>query len=133
MFLGQHQHALDPKGRLVLPSSFRDELDGRFYLAIGGNGQIDVWPKESFEEQVAEKLAKSKDNPRGQYDLRMFAASASEGRMDAQFRLPITQELRNKVGLEPGAQMTVIGALDHIEIWSSDRFAEYESNPPVGA
>ena len=114
MFVGQHQHALDQKGRLIVPSAFRDDLEGRFYLALGETGQIDLWPREFFEQRAAEKLARSKEGPQGLYELRMFSASASEGKMDAQFRLPITQELRAKAGLDLGAVVTSIGALDHV-------------------
>jgi len=134
MFVGQHQHALDQKGRLVVPSAFREDLEGRFYLAIGETGQIDLWPREAFEQRAAEKLARSKDNPQGLYELRMFSASASEGRMDTQFRLPITQELRGRAKLELGAQVITIGAIDHVEIWPAERYSAYEADPSlVGA
>lgn len=126
MFLNSFTHALDPKGRMVVPAPFRAELGGVFYLAIGDSGEVDIWPREAFDERVAEKMALAKGDPRREFEMRTFASSASEVVMDAQFRLAIPPSLRAKGGLEPGATVVVNGTLDHAEIWAADRLAVYE-------
>jgi len=127
MFLDSYKHALDPKGRVVVPSNYRSELQGVFYLAMGDHGQIEVWPKADFEDRVKEKKALAKGNQQLEYELRTFAASACEVEMDGQFRVAISARLRARAGLEPGTQLILNGMIERFEIWTEPAFALYEA------
>lgn len=130
MFLDSYKHALDPKGRVVVPSNYRGELQGVFYLAMGDQGQIEVWPKADFEERVKEKKALAKGNEQLEYELRTFAASACEVEMDSQSRIAISARLRGRAGLEPGTQLILSGMFERFEIWTEPAYATYASRFP---
>ena len=49
MFLGQYQHSLDEKGRVILPAKFRGQLEGGAYMARGLDGCVCVYPTDEWE------------------------------------------------------------------------------------
>ncbi len=119
MFVGTFEHSLDDKGRIVLPSNFRDRLAPRGFLS-----QFDVclglWSEEGFEA-VAQRLREEIQRGNAtQEAMRAFAANAHEVRPDSQGRITIPQRLRDFAGLERDA--VIIGAVSRIEIWNPTRW-----------
>src|SRR5437763_8809128 len=75
MFLGEHQHSLDTKGRVILPARHRDQLEGGAVVTFQVDGCLAVYAPAAFEGMAAEVNA-SKRNQRGRDVARAFFANA---------------------------------------------------------
>jgi MraZ protein len=120
VFFGEHEHSLDEKGRITVPSSFRPHLeDGTF--VIRGPQCLVVFPMATFENTIAPKLRRnpvSSDTPR-------IVNSGAALELDRSGRLLLPPALRRWAGIEPGEQAVIVGNDRHVEIWSRpawDRF-----------
>jgi MraZ protein len=124
VFVGTFEHSLDEKGRIVLPSTFRNHLVDRGFISQYENC-LGLWTPEEFRN-VADRLTeKVREGATSQYALRAFAANAHEVKPDSQGRISIPQRLRDYAGLDRDA--VVIGALDRIEIWDAARWRQLEA------
>ena len=126
MLLGRAQHSLDDKGRIVLPSQYRDNLHGPLYFALGENSEIAIWPEEGFNEKLAQKKQlELTGGAAGAREYRRFTSYASAAKVDAQFRITIPEVLREKAVLGSGGPLAIIGAGDRLEVWDAARYDEY--------
>ena len=111
---GTYQHTLDSKGRLFVPAKLREELGDVFYVTIA----VDCLNMYSLERwtEMEERVA---NMPRQQRQLmRPIFANAAKCELDAQGRILLPQNLREKAGLQKN--VTVVGANNHAELWSSE-------------
>jgi MraZ protein len=114
-FLGEHQHALDAKGRFILPARFREHLGDQAYVTSEANGCLALWRPEEFEVKATEIRERAR---RGERDVeRAFFAGAMEASPDRQGRVAIPTGLREFASLE--RDVVVVGLYDHIEIWDA--------------
>lgn len=121
MFVGTFEHALDDKGRVVLPSAFRAHLAEKGFLSQF-DACLGLWTEEGFAD-VAQRLTdKIRAGDAPQEAMRAFAANAHEVRPDSQGRITIPQRLRDFAALE--RDVVVIGAIDRIEIWNAGRWQQ---------
>ena len=126
MFIGSYFHSIDEKGRLVIPSKLRDELGSKAYILKGFDGTLSIYKESSFLELV-EKLQKLPFNKKkARAYLRVQLASACELDIDRQGRALLPTQLLAKYNI--GKEVTVVGALDHIEVWNKAEFEEYEKS-----
>jgi transcriptional regulator MraZ len=124
MFLGEYQHSLDAKGRVILPARYREELAGGAYVTKGRGGCLFVYAEEEFE-QVAERARElSRRGDRELETARTFFAGAAPAVPDKQGRVAIPQHLREFAGLEK--DVVVAGVFSRVEIWDSQRWRERE-------
>ena len=118
-FVGNFEHTIDDKGRLILPSSFRPKLaDGAFITPL--DHCLAILPTEEFD-RMAERL--EAQVAAGGVDgnaLRHFASQADEVTPDAQGRVRLLPHLRELGGLD--RSVIVTGALRRIEIWDAERW-----------
>lgn len=121
MFLGEYQHSLDAKGRIILPSKFRGLLAGGCVLTKGQDSCLAVYPKEAWEERSARLREASRSNLGVRDFLRVWYASAVEEEPDKQGRVTVPEHLRRYANLE--RDVAVIGVGEHAEIWASDAWA----------
>ena len=122
MFSGMSNHSIDAKGRIVLPTKFREELGESFYLARGfGNECVQVLSKEQFNA-ISEKIQALPANKAMALQY-VFTASAVEVTPNAQGRVIIPQTLRDFAGLE--GEALVIGMNTRLEIWSKKKFDSF--------
>src|SRR4051794_33278018 len=120
MFLGEYQHSLDAKGRVILPARFREQLEGGAVMARGLDGFLAVYPPEEFN-RVAQKLQAARERgPKERQPARSFFSGASEATPDKQGRGAMPPQLREYAGLD--REVVVAGGFDHIEIWDAQRF-----------
>jgi MraZ protein len=125
MFLGEYQHSLDAKGRVILPARFREQLEGGAVMARSLDGCLAVYTLEEFD-RVAQKLTTARERgARERQAARSFFAGTDRVAPDAQGRVPIQPHLREYAGLD--RDVTVVGGYDHIEIWDRERFRQRDA------
>jgi MraZ protein len=141
MFLGEHQHTLDVKGRVILPARFRDRLTSGLVFAPSQDRCIDVYPLTAFERRVERLRAVPREDQDARQYLRVLLAGAQEEKPDAQGRVTIPPRLREYAKLE--RDLTVNGADEKVEIWdratwdayrdqAEDAFANLDGFFPLG-
>lgn len=123
MFIGEYQHNLDSKGRIIIPSKFRDELNTNFILTRGLDGCLTIYSLKQWERMFEEvdKLPTTKKAAR-QY-IRMLTSTASECILDNQGRIQIPSFLSKPVNITK--ECVIIGANDHVEIWDKATWEQY--------
>ena len=118
---GTYEHNIDAKGRLAIPSKLRDELGSTFYLAMGVDACLAVYPQSTWD-RFTEKFASL---PMSQSKkMRSLFANAARCELDSQGRIVVPAKLRKYAGLEKDA--VIIGVNDRAEIWSADAWHAQE-------
>ena len=127
MLLGTHTPKLDEKGRVILPSKFRDDLGPGVVVTRGQERCLYVFSTAEFE-RVYERIREAPlTNKQARDFQRMFLSGASAEKPDSQNRVTIPPHLRAYAGLERDLVVTGVGA--HAEIWNADAWNAYaESN-----
>lgn len=123
MFIGEYVHAIDPKGRLSIPSKFREDLGERFFLTKGLDQCLFVFPETEWRRFEEKLKALPLTNKNARAFVRMFFSGASECSFDKQGRILIPQVLREHCEMQENA--VVIGVGERIEIWSEASWEAY--------
>jgi MraZ protein len=123
MFMGEFQHSLDEKGRITIPSKFRDGLGQSFVVTRGLDNCLFVYPREEWStlEQKLKALPLMKSDARA--FTRFFFSGATECDLDKQGRVNIPSNLREHAKLDKDA--VVIGVSNRVEIWGKDAWEGY--------
>ena len=124
MFLGEHQHSVDAKGRVILPARYRDQLAEGAYVTKGRGGCLSVFTPEDFEDVASQVRDQSKRGAKELNAARVFFSGAQEVRPDRQGRVALPQNLREYAGLT--REVVVAGVFSRIEIWDRDRWQELD-------
>ena len=122
MFMGEYNHTIDAKGRLIVPAKFREILGDNFIVTKGLDGCLFVYPNDEwtrFEEKL-KSLPLTNNNAR-QF-TRFFLAGAAACEVDKQGRILLPQVLREFASLEK--DVVLVGVASRIEIWSRERWDE---------
>lgn len=123
MLLGTHTPKLDEKGRVILPSKFRDDLGGGVVITRGQERCLYVFSTVEFE-RVYERIREAPlTNKQARDFQRMFLSGASAERPDSQNRVTIPPHLRTYAALERDLVVTGVGA--HAEIWNAEAWNAY--------
>ena len=115
MFLGEYSHSVDDKGRVVMPSKFRGELDDGLVITKGQERCLYVFPNDRWETEADKVLKLPLTDMKARSYSRTFFASASNQTLDRAGRCQIPEQLRSYADL--GKDVTVIGVADRVEIW----------------
>ncbi len=126
MFIGEYQHNLDTKGRITMPSKFREELGNTFYITKGMDGCLFVFPEAEWIEmdKKINALRLSRKDARG--IARLFYAGAIDVSLDKMGRVLLPGNLRQYASLEKEA--IIIGVSSRVEIWDKDRWQSYNND-----
>ncbi|MBR2562602.1 MAG: division/cell wall cluster transcriptional repressor MraZ [Eubacterium sp.] len=122
MFMGEYNHTIDSKGRLIIPSKFREELGESFVVTRGMDGCLSIYSQESwteFEQKLATLPLASKE---ARTFTRFFVSGATSCDLDRQGRILVPATLREYAGLKK--DVILAGNLDRIEVWSKERWTE---------
>lgn len=122
MFLGQFEHTIDDKGRMTIPSRFREQLGDAAYLTLGLDQNLVIMPAEIFEQRSDKARQPGITNEDARIFRRHFFGNASQLEFDKFGRILIPQFLRNSAQLNGAAILVGVG--DDIEIWSPQLWAE---------
>ncbi len=125
MFMGEYNHAIDTKGRLIIPSKFREELGEEFVVTKGLDGCLFVFPNEAWQEFENKLRSLPLANKSARQFSRFFVAGASSCELDKQGRILLPSSLREFAGLEKEVVLT--GMLNRVEIWSKEKWLENNS------
>lgn len=123
LFLGEHEHTLDAKGRVILPARFRDRLMNGLVFAPGQDRCIDVYPVATFERRVEELRSLPREDQRARAYLRVFLAGAHQDSPDGQGRVTVPQRLRDYADLD--RELTIVGSDEKVEIWDRETWESY--------
>ncbi|MBO4264847.1 MAG: division/cell wall cluster transcriptional repressor MraZ [Clostridia bacterium] len=127
MFLGEYSHTIDTKGRLFMPSKFREELKDTFFVTKSVDTCLAVYSSEEWTRFTDKINALPEIQSR---KIRRFLFSAAtEVSPDLQGRILLPSNLREYAKLEKA--VTVVGVGDHIEIWSEESFKNELSSEDV--
>jgi len=122
MLLGEHEHSLDDKNRLTLPSKLRGAFEEGVVVTRGLDGCLYAWPRPAWE-QMAERIHAL--DPLAEASRRMrryFFSGASQGELDKQGRMVIPSALLESAGIT--RELTVAGVHDHLEIWDRSKWRQ---------
>ncbi len=126
MFMGEYNHTIDSKGRLIVPARFREALGDEFVITKGLDGCLFVYAEKEW--QVFEEKLRSLPltNKNSRQFTRFFLAGAAACEVDKQGRVLIPQVLRDFAALEK--DVVLVGVASRIEIWSRQRWDECMDN-----
>ena len=118
MFMGEYNHTVDAKGRLIVPSKFREQLGDEFVVTKGLDGCLFVY--ENTEWKILEEKLKALPltNANARKITRFFLAGATLCEVDKQGRILLPAVLREFAKIEKDAVMVGVG--NRIEIWSKE-------------
>jgi MraZ protein len=120
LFLGEHRHGVDAKGRVIFPVRMRSDLGAQVVLQKGIEPCLYVLPPEEWERQVQRVTALPTTNPEARRYARHFFSQASAERIDAQGRLTVPQNFRDYAGID--REVVIVGAGGRVEIWDAARW-----------
>ncbi|MGK2957742.1 MAG: division/cell wall cluster transcriptional repressor MraZ [Acidimicrobiales bacterium] len=121
-FVGEYEHSLDLKGRVILPAKFRDRLERGGYLSKLLDGCLAIYTPEEFKLRTSAMQEQARRGQRERNMVRMFTASTVEILPDRQGRIAIPQQLRDFAQFD--RDLKIIGVIDRIEIWDSEKWNE---------
>ena len=122
MFMGEYNHTIDSKGRLIVPAKFREQLGEEFVATRGLDGCLFVYPKEEWQVMEAKFREVSQFSKDARKFARFFFAGAVTCEVDKQGRILLPAVLREVAGI--GKEAVLAGVVNRIEIWSKDRWQE---------
>ena len=123
MLMGEYRHNIDEKGRLIIPSKFREELGSRFVITRGIDKCLFVYSILEWNKMV-DKL---KELPFTKKDartfMRMILSGATECELDKSGRVNIVNNLLSYASIKK--ECVIIGVNDRLEIWSEEEFNNF--------
>ena len=128
LLTGEYKHVVDGKSRVLISTKLRSQIDAdehgsNFYLVLGANGILCLYPERYFE-QIALAVAPGAAAPDEAVAFeRIGFALASKVELDGQGRLLLNERLRKRAGLKD--QITLVGVRDHIELWNNESWEQY--------
>lgn len=131
LLTGEYQHVVDGKGRVLVSNKLRNQIDAdehgsHFYLVLGANGVLCLYPERYFEQIVLSVAPGATAPDEAVAFERISFALASKIELDGQGRILLSEKLRKRAGLQD--DITLVGVRDHIELWNSDDWEQYLSD-----
>jgi MraZ protein len=131
LLTGEYEHTLDPKGRLSIPARFRqslspDTVGDKFYLIIGANKKLWLYPDKYYEQLVNRYPAELiPDEKILQFEQLTFGL-ARLVEIDTTGRVLVPEKMLRRAALDK--QVIIIGVRDHLELWDRDEWERYVEN-----
>lgn len=131
MFIGEYEHNVDAKGRIIMPSKLREEIGDTFIITKGLDGCLFAYSQTewtNFEEKL-KALPLAQKNARN--FVRFFLSGAVECEIDKQGRFLIPSNLREHASLDK--EIVIIGVGTRLEIWNRQIWKQYSSDDNISA
>jgi len=134
LLTGEYEHVVDGKGRVLISNKLRNQIDvdehgSNFYLVLGANGILCLYPEKYFEQIALAMEPRTTAPDEAVAFERMSFALASKIELDRQGRLLLNEKLRTRARLKD--KITLVGVRDHIELWNSESWEQYLSDHMV--
>jgi len=123
MLMGEYHHNIDDKGRLTIPSKFREDLGDKFVITRGLENCLFAYSENDFQKIVAELQQIPFTKRDARQFMRFFLSGATTVEIDKQGRINISTPLISYANLKK--ECVVIGTGDRLEIWSSEGWDEF--------
>ena len=120
MFMGRYNHTIDPKGRLSIPSKYREILGDEFVVSKGMDGCLFVYANEDWNAFEQKLTSLPLINKEARQFARFFLAGAAQVELDKQGRILLPANLREFAGLDK--DVVLVGVGSRIEIWSKEKW-----------
>ncbi len=131
MFIGEYEHTVDVKGRIIMPSKLRENIGEKFIITKGLDKCLFVYSKSewaNFEEKL-KTLPLTNKNARD--FVRFFLSGAVECEIDKQGRFLVPANLRTYANIDK--EIVIIGVGTRLEIWNKESWTNYSSEENISA
>jgi MraZ protein len=129
MFIGEYNHSLDPKNRLIIPAKFREQLGESFVMTKGLDNCLFGYSSEEWGVVEQKLKALPMTNKDARAFVRFFFAGASECEIDKQGRILIPANLKEYAGIDK--DVVIIGVSTRIEIWSFEKWNKFNNDADI--
>jgi MraZ protein len=128
LLTGEYEGTLDEKGRVFISNKLRSQIDcdehgGSFYLTLGANGILCLYPEKYFQKIALAESPGTVAPDEAVVFERMSFALASRVELDRQGRLLVSEKIRRRANLQNN--LMLVGIRDHIELWNSKDWDKY--------
>lgn len=131
MLIGEYEHSLDTKGRLIMPSKLREDMGDKFVITKGLDGCLFGFSQSEWENFETKLKTLPLTNKNARDFVRFFLSGAMECELDKQGRFLIPNNLRTVANLEK--ESVVVGVGTRIEIWNKEKWTAYNSEENISA
>ena len=129
MFYGEHEHSIDRKGRLIIPSKFRevskDNYVERFFVTRGLDTCLFVFTEDEWKKQEAKFRGLSFTSAQARQFNRLYFSGACEVACDKQGRILVPDYLKEFAKIK--REVIIVGVSNRMEIWAKDSWQEFYS------
>jgi len=130
LFYGEYQHTVDVKGRVIVPSKFREGLGDKFIVTKGLDNCLFVYSSSEWVNLETKLKSLPLTDKDARAFIRFFFAGATECEIDKQGRILIPQNLREYAVLEK--DIYFIGVSTRVEVWDKQKWENYSSDDNIG-
>ena len=131
MLIGEYEHSLDAKGRLIMPAKLREDIGEKFIVTKGLDGSLFGFSQNEWNNFQEKLKSLPLTNKNARDFVRLFLSGAIECELDKQGRFLLTGNLREYAHLEK--EVAIIGVGTRIEIWNKDKWKAYNSEENLSA
>ncbi len=130
MFYGEHEHSIDRKGRLIIPSKFREVFKEnyveRFYITRGLDSCLFVFAEDEWKKQESRLKALSFTSAEARQFNRLYFSGACEVACDRQGRILVPQYLKDFAKIK--RDVVIVGVSNRMEIWAKEGWSAFYQN-----
>lgn len=119
MLIGEYRHNIDDKGRITIPSKFREEIGMKFVVTRGLDECLFVYSMDNWNKIVSKLQTLPFTKKDARTFMRFFLSGATVCEFDKQGRINLTNSLILYAGIQK--ECTIIGVNDRLEIWASEK------------
>ncbi len=131
MLIGEYEHSLDAKGRLIMPAKIREDIGDKFIITKGLDGCLFGFSQKEWDNFQEKLKTLPLTNKNARDFVRFFLSGAMECEIDKQGRFLISANLREYSELNKEVVITGVGT--RIEIWDKDKWKKYNSEENISA
>ncbi len=131
MLLSQYVYTMDDKGRLTIPSRYRDELPPKMVLTCGLDRCLTLYPLDIWQELAQKVTALPFTNLRGRELRRKLFSEAVDIELDKQGRVLIPDRLREHAGLDLSSEVLIVGLYTVLELWNPETWEQQHTHGPA--
>ena len=131
MLIGEYEHSLDTKGRLIMPAKLRIDMGEKFVITKGLDGCLFGFSQKEWDNFETKLKTLPLTNKNARDFVRFFLSGAMECELDKQGRFLLPNNLRAVAGLEK--EVVTVGVGTRIEIWNKEKWTKYNSEENLSA